>query len=265
MAGQFIGVAGVARKVKSQFVGVGSVARKVKAGYTGVGGVARQFIKGADPILANNDWTTIGEVSAAGNAGKLWAVGDEKDITLTTGEVLTLVIMGFDHDDLAAGGKAGITFGLKNLMKDVRQMNATSTNVGGYTGTAMYTWLNETLFSQLPADLQAVIKSVNKKTSAGNKSTTIQTDSMRLFLFSEQEVFGTKYYSAAGEGAQYSYFTKDSASSQKMLANGTGSSNAWLLRSPVVSGTNAFCCVNNNGGYSSSSGGSRGVCFGFCV
>lgn len=39
----YIGVGGVARKVKQPFVGVANVARKVKSGYIGVGGVARQF------------------------------------------------------------------------------------------------------------------------------------------------------------------------------------------------------------------------------
>ena len=42
MAGQYIGVSGVARKVKNQMVGVSGVARKVKTGYVGVSGVARK-------------------------------------------------------------------------------------------------------------------------------------------------------------------------------------------------------------------------------
>lgn len=46
MAGQFIGVGGVARKVKSQYIGVGGVARKVKNGFIGVGNVARKFFSG---------------------------------------------------------------------------------------------------------------------------------------------------------------------------------------------------------------------------
>lgn len=39
--GTYVGVAGVARKVKSQYVGVAGVARKVKKAYAGVAGVAR--------------------------------------------------------------------------------------------------------------------------------------------------------------------------------------------------------------------------------
>ena len=39
----YIGVDGVARKVKKVYLGVDSLARKVKKGYIGVAGVARQF------------------------------------------------------------------------------------------------------------------------------------------------------------------------------------------------------------------------------
>lgn len=46
MAGQYIGVSNVARKVKTQFVGVSNVARKVTNGYLGVSNVAKKFFTG---------------------------------------------------------------------------------------------------------------------------------------------------------------------------------------------------------------------------
>lgn len=48
--GAYVGVGGVARKVKTPYVGVANVARKVKAGYVGVDGVARQFYSGGKPL-----------------------------------------------------------------------------------------------------------------------------------------------------------------------------------------------------------------------
>lgn len=42
----YVGINGVARKVKAIYVGVDGVARKVKSGYVGVGGVAKQFWAG---------------------------------------------------------------------------------------------------------------------------------------------------------------------------------------------------------------------------
>ena len=217
-----------------------------------------------NPTLSSNTWAQIAAASAAGKAASLWKVGDEKAITVN-GETLTLVIMGFNHDDLASGGKAGITFGMKHLMKDTRQMNSTNTNSGGFTGSAMYTWLQNTLLKALPTDLQNVIKSVNKKTSAGSQSSTINTNAMKLFLFSEQEIFGSTTYSKAGEGSQYSYFAT-AANRIKYLSNGSGSASWWWERSPIGSGSSGFCFVNSDGNASiNSAGNAGGVCFGFCV
>lgn len=60
--GQFIGVGGVARKVKSQYVGIGGVARKVKQGFIGVGGVARKCYAGETIIRVQGT-----NVESAGN------------------------------------------------------------------------------------------------------------------------------------------------------------------------------------------------------
>ncbi len=214
--------------------------------------------------LNDNDWGTISQASAAGKAANYWKVGDEKNISVN-GETLTLVIVGFGHDDLAGGGKAGITFGLKHLMKDQRQMNSSNTNSGGFTGSAMYSWLQNTLLKQLPSDLQSVLKSVNKKTSAGSASSTINTNAMKLFLFSEQEIFGSKTYSTGNEGTQYPYFAT-AGNRIKHLANGAGAANWWWERSPFASGSLTFCIVSSVGDASyDGASDSGGVCFGFCV
>lgn len=215
-------------------------------------------------ILSKNTWAQIAKASAAGKASQLWSVGDTKDITVGS-ETLTLVIMGFNHDDLASGGKAGITFGMKNLMATTRRMNASNTNSGGFTGSEMYSWLQNTLLPTLPSDLQAVLKSVNKKTSAGSQSSTINTNSMKLFLFSEIEIFGSTTYSKAGEGSQYSYFAT-AANRIKYLANGSGSACWWWERSPGGASSGSFCGVGSVGSasyYAANYAG--GVCFGFCV
>lgn len=215
-------------------------------------------------VLSKNTWAQIAKASAAGKASQLWSVGDTKDITVGS-ETLTLVIMGFNHDDLASGGKAGITFGMKNLMAATRRMNASNTNSGGFTGSEMYSWLQNTLLPTLPSDLQSVLKSVNKKTSAGSQSSTINTNSMKLFLFSEIEIFGSTTYSKAGEGSQYSYFAT-AANRIKYLSNGSGPARWWWERSPGGGGSSGFCVVSGSGdAYISDASSAAGVCFGFCV
>ena len=147
-------------------------------------------------------------------------------------------------------------------------MNSTNTNVGGWDKSEMRTNTMATLLSQLPADLQKVIKAVNKKASAGNKETTITTSSDKLWLLCEEEISGAKTYGTGGEGTRYEYWTtvKDGTVAANRVKNRSGSASGWWLRSPRASFTNIFCCVfssgnfNDNGAYVT-----FGVSFGFCV
>ena len=213
--------------------------------------------------LGSTSWELISRVSKAGIASKFFSVGDTKNITVN-GEAITVEIVGFNHDNLTGGGKAGITFGMKHLMRDARRMNASNTNHGGWTGSEMCSWLTSTCYNGLPSELRSVIRAVDKKTSAGGNLTTINTNSMKIFLFSEKEV-GLSGYSVAGEGEKYARFTSNSVRTKKM-SNGSGSASWWWLRSPSSGNTYYFCYVSSDGsaGYGSASG-SRGVCFGFCV
>lgn len=220
------------------------------------------------PVLAENTWDQIAQ-ACADNDPILdsWLVGDEKDEVIA-GETLTFVIVGKDHDDLADGsGKAPLTFGMKNLMAETRQMNATNTNSGSFAGSEMYSELSGTIYPNLPTELKDAIKAVNKKTSSGGGSSSIRTDAMYLWLFSEIEVLGTTTYSYAGEGTQYPYFVTASERI-KRLSNGAGAASYWWERSPASSGIgrSSFCRVAPSGSANSDyANGSAGVCFGFCI
>lgn len=228
-------------------------------------GVYYGYVDTISTTLAENSWAQIAAVAAAGNAENYWKVGDELDVVVN-GETLTFQIYGFNHDNLTGGGKAGITFGMKNLMAETRQMNSTNTNAGGFTGSAMYSWLENTVFPALPEDLRSLIKAVDKKTSAGSQSTTINMNSMKLFLFSPVENgLRTETDVYKDEGETYPIFT-DNASRIKKLANGAGSANWWWERSPLVASSSYFCVVSSSGGASNyNASASSGVCFGFCI
>lgn len=232
--------------------------------------------------LDSLSWAEIAEIAKAGRAACVFNIGDEKTITLSTGEKITLVILGFFHDtyydsEYNEDTSYTITFGMKNCLATRYQMNASNTNVGGWESSKMRTSVMPTLLSQLPADLQSVIKSVYKKTSAGNKSTTITTTNDKLFLLSEVEVNGTTATTYAVEGKQYAYFKRNGGYVQygnngyypngiKALSNGDGASYFWWLRSPSVASSGSFRCVAAGGYvYGSTASNSFGVSFGFCV
>ena len=246
------------------------------------------FVTKPKPTFAESDWATIAEESEKGNAEKYFAVGDEKTIELTTGEKVTLVILGFNHDDLTGGGKAGMTIGMKNLLATTYKMNSSGTNAGGWDDSAMRTSTMATLLSQLPADLQSVIKQVNKKATAGSQSTTITTSADKLFLFALAELASkTGLENSTGaaikdnaatyekEGTQYEYFKNTVGDADlwkacpalvKKLSNGGGSASIWWLRSPNLGNSTTFWYVSSSGDVCGTNASySYGVSFGFCV
>lgn len=221
--------------------------------------------------FASAGWGDIARIAASGEASKYFHVGDEKTITLSTGEEVTFVILGFNHDDLTAGGKAPITIGMKNLLATTYPMNGSATNAGGWDESVMRTQTMQTILSQLPDDLQAVIKPVDKKATAGGASTTIKTSSDKLFLFAHTEITGTTSTPLANEGTQYEYWRtiKDgsvAADRIKYLSNGYGAASLWWLRSPYPGNTTNFYTVTATGNVrNGNASGARGVCVGFCI
>jgi len=228
--------------------------------------------------FAEDSWATVSSVSAAITAGANpedfnYAVGDERDIELSTGEVITVLILGFNHDELSDGsGYAGISIGMKNLLATTYPMNASNINTGGWDQCLFRTQTIQTLLTELPSDLQGVIKLVNKPTTVGNLSTNIVQSQDKLWLFSEKEIDNNTVdagYNAEGEQYEYYRTVKDGtvgADRIKNLSNGSGSANFWWLRSPFIGKNTFFRCITNTGVMSyDNAGDSVGICFGWCV
>ena len=170
-------------------------------------------------------------------------------------------IIGKNHDTYADGETAPLTFQMHDCYGTTYSMNSSNTNVGGWTSCAMRSTHLPAILALMPAEVQAAIREVQKKTSAGNKSSSIVTTSDDLFLLSETEIFGSTTYSFAGEGTQYAYYKAGNSK----VKNRNGSADYWWERSPYSSGTAHFCIVYSNGSaswYNASH--SYGVAFGFC-
>lgn len=232
-----------------------------------LGGVAStEDVPEPDPVFGNNTPEQIKEAIRQGVYKDLWSIGDETTIFAGDAEY-TFQIAGFDHDQVTDGGKtAPITLIMTQLMNNYRVMNTGETNVGSFVGSEMFQYLNETVLESMPADWRSIIAPVDKKTSAGGSSTVIQTDSMKAFLLSEEEVFGTAKNSVAGQGSQYAIFAT-STDRVKRMANGSGVPSFWWLRSPRAGNNIAFCAVNSSGAINAATSnyGACGVCFGLCI
>lgn len=231
--------------------------------------------------LENTTWAELSQIAKAGKVsdylktnGGQWAIGDTKSMSFN-GTTYYVQLIGTGHDTPSntstyGQSKAGLTFqfGVANdsskngMYATTYPMNSSNTNSGGWTSCVMRTSTMATMKGYLPTELQGVLVAVNKLTSAGSQSTTINTTSDELFLLSEIEIFGSTSYSVSGEGTQYAFY---SAGNSKVRYR-SGSTYYWWERSPSASSSIRFCGVSNGGNAATGiASTSYGVSFGFCI
>ncbi len=233
---------------------------------------------GVEPLdyLRRWSWEDIATVAESGKAEELFSLGDEKNLILTNGEEVTVVIIGFNHDELAEGGKAGITFALKDTLQEELYMNEERSNVGGWRASKMRTEYLERIFELLPQELRGRIKPVIKKTGMGGRSLDVEQTLDKLFLFSGNEVEGKEEYSDCGlggfygpedftapdEGKQYPYFVDY----KNHIVFRNGERESWWLRSPHSEDDFGFCYIYMGAELDCTSAKQKnGVRFGFCI
>ena len=196
-------------------------------------------------------------------------------------------IIGHEHDNLKTTSSGGKTKALLTLQTDRilyknttdatyssnypavadegGYMEPTNTNVNGWKNCPRRTWCNDVFLAALPAAIKSLVKTVNKLTSAGNQSATIDTTEDDVFLLSEIEIFGTVTNSKAGEGSQYEYYQTASNICKKPSYTSYASAN-WWERSPYASNATRFCGVDGNGTtYYSSASNAIGLAPAFCI
>ena len=196
---------------------------------------------GIDSVLKNNTWSQIATASESGNIPSTWKVGDEINITLsgTFNETVTLQIWDFKHFDKSDGsGKAGIVFGMKNLMKDYQSINNPDTNYGSWNDTDMKKTVMNNIYKSMPSNLQSYIKEVNTYASKGDYSTSSSVGKLskdKVFLPGYTEVGFTFQSNTESGQKQFPIFTNDNSRIKKMN-NGSGNAYWWWTRSPSYSG-----------------------------
>ena len=196
--------------------------------------------------LSDWTWEQIVELANSGeNPQNYFSVGDEKDLILTTGEVVPVVIGDFYHNTITGTStKAPIAFTFKNCLNTKYAMNGSRTNSGGWNGSVMRNTQMPAILNTFPAELIAdgAIKYVDVLASAGNGSTSLVTSSDRLRLHSLAELGFNDSSAASGEGTKYAYYT----SGNRIKTVGGANSTYWT-RSPNIYESESFCCVSASG------------------
>ena len=224
------------------------------------------------PTLKDNTWEQIKAASEGDAIPSTWKVGDEIDLTLSGdfNETVTLQIWDFKHFDKSDGsGKAGICFGMKNLMNDSKALNSYDHgNSGGWNDTAMKKTVMQNILKSMPSNLQSYIKEVNTYANLGggtSSSNAGRPSKDKVFLPGCTEVGFTYQSNTESNQKQFPIFTNNNSRIKKM-SNGSGDAYFWWTRSPSYNDTNCFCNVNTDGSDNYYSViGSYGVCFCFNV
>lgn len=255
-------VNGTAYEVKGGKCLINGTVYSIKKGRTLIGGTGYDitFAPPYDPVFSNNTWEQIIEACHNNAVPGTWNVADQKPMTIN-GVDYQIDIIGKNHDTYASGGKAPLTFQLHDCYGKTKNMNSSNTNSGGWTSCAMRSTHLPAILALMPTEVQNGIREVNKLTSAGSRSATINTTADKLFLLSEIEIFGSVSYSKSGEGTQYDYYKTISNRRKKVGRNYY----SWWGRSPDGQSNTFFCIVTDDGKTGSSNASfALGVPFAFC-
>lgn len=212
--------------------------------------------------FADNSWEDIILACQTRNVPETWTVASQKTMTIN-GADYAIDIIGRNHDDYSDGsGKAPLTFQMHDLYGITYNMSSGSgSNAGGWTSSLMRSTHLPAIFALMPTEVQAAIMEVNKKTSAGSSSSTINTTADKLFLLSEVEVQGGATNSVSGEGSRYAYYAEGNTRVKKRGSTAT----SWWLRSPRASSTGGYCYTTTTGAADRGKGNAtHGVAFAFC-
>ena len=240
---------------------VNGTAYDVKKGRTLINGTGYDitFKSPYDPVFANNTWKQIIEACHNNAVPDTWKVADQKPMTINGADYL-IDIIGKNHDDYSDGsGKAPLTFQMHDCYATKYAMNGSSTNITGWTSCAMRQKHLPAIFAYMPIAIQNGIREVNKLTSAGKQSATINTTADKLFLLGEIEIYGSTTYSFSGEGTQYDYYKM--GGSIKYLNDVQTN---WWARSPANDNAREFCRARAVGTGTIDANNRNGVSFGFC-
>ncbi len=235
------------------------------------GGSSASKIAGDPESFTTDSWATI-QKAVQNNNTSAYNVGDTKEVTINNVDYTVRLANKStgDHcgnnDTGYSQTACGFVVEFVDIITKMRMQNS-QTNVGGYPATLVYDYLNNTLPSQLPPELQSAIKPTRVisgySTTNGTDSANFTSINQSLYLLSGEEVFGTdgggnNYYDTAyGTSHQLEYYSNNGVTYSTSSRNGTNldkaikqynSSNTWWWLRPADSiSSYSFATVGNGG------------------
>lgn len=176
-------------------------------------------------------------------------------------------IVAFNEDNLADGtGKAKITWISKTLLNTLQKMNNSGTTSGGWSSSALRSYLKNTIKPLIPATVRNGIVEVSKISSTYENGAIVidgQTTTDDVWIPSVYEMRGNATYESTG--AKYTgRFTSNSERAKHLL--GATSNIIYWERSVKAEGQFMYVMSNGNPSYDSGFADTKhGIALGFCT
>lgn len=218
--------------------------------------------KPAEPNSFSTDsWATIVNAVRTNNTSK-YNVGDTKTVDMGTYGTHTLRISNMSTPtECSTSGFSQTACGFVLEFEDIittKAMNSTDSNVGGWSASSMYTFVNNDIYNSLPIALKDGI--INTVTISGHGNTSGEenfTSTDKIYLLSTGEVWADGASSFTWDSArtltrQLDYYKMKNVTTSNYgnaIKENEGSAGRWWLRSTNSGNFYTFFIVNTNGNW----------------
>ena len=185
---------------------------------------------------------------------KVWNadLGDTacRNLAAWTHEEINLEMYAFKRYYLSdnSGSRASMSFMASHVLANQMQLNATSSNAGGWAAMNLNSFLNERFYKAIPVQWRQLIKQVKIQSSNGQKSTETSTSKCYIAIPAAYEVYGSMNFEPYSyEGSPIPFITSDATRLRKTADDVAVS---YWLRSPNVMSNTYLYGVNADGSLS---------------
>ena len=222
--------------------------------------------------FATDTWEEIANNVKSGNASK-YRVGSEKEVEIAGHNFTVRVANNTTPEECSRADFSQTACGFVVEFVDVlelRQMNSTDTNVGGWEASEMRTYANGDFFNKLPSDLQNLIIDTKVISGHGSADTSNFTSTDKIYLLSVHEIYedGTESNLSENDMAwnntrQLDYYKARNVTADGHLSNTIKwykddideMADFWWLRAANSNGNFDFLFVASYGNWNNSSAG----------
>ena len=141
--------------------------------------------------FGTDTWEEIADNVKNGNGSK-YSVGSEKEVEIDGTSYTVRVANNTTPSECSGSDFSETACGFVVEFVDIvelKSMNSTDTNVGGWPATAMRTYANGAFFNKLPEDLRNVIINTKVISGHGSEDTSNFTSTDKIYLLSTHEVW----------------------------------------------------------------------------